>query len=70
VRELLVVPMSFVCDHYETLYEMRLLQRDIAKAAGITRYVVAPALNDDPRFLAALADVAREGLANAPAERV
>ncbi len=70
VRELLVVPMSFVCDHYETLYEMRLLQGDLAKPAGITRYVVAPALNDDPAFLAALADLARDGFATAPAERI
>jgi len=70
VRELLVVPMSFVCDHYETLYEMRQLQADIAKAAGVERYVVAPALNDDPAFLAALVDLAREGFAAAPAERV
>ncbi len=61
VRDLLVVPMSFVCDHYETLYEMRVLQADIAKAAGIERYAVAPALNDDPLFLAALADLARRG---------
>ena len=66
VRELLVVPMSFVCDHYETLYEMRILQRDIARAAGIERYVVAGALNDEPLFLAALADLAREGIADAP----
>lgn len=70
VRELLVVPMSFVCDHYETLYEMRLLQGDIAKAAGVERYVVAPALNDDPTFLAALADLASEGFGGAPREPV
>jgi protoporphyrin/coproporphyrin ferrochelatase len=70
VRDLLVVPMSFVCDHYETLYEMRVLQGDMAKAAGIERYVVAPALNDDPTFLAALADIARDGFASAPPERL
>lgn len=70
VREMLVVPMSFVCDHFETLYEMRILQADIAKAAGIEHYVVAPALNDEPTFLAALVDLAREGFASAPAERI
>ena len=70
VRELLVVPMSFVCDHFETLYEMRILQGDIAKAAGITRYVVAPALNDDPAFLAALVDLARDAFEHAPAEKL
>ena len=70
VRELLVVPMSFVCDHFETLYEMRMLQADIAKSAGIERYVVAPALNDEPAFLAALVDLAREAFESAPAERL
>lgn len=61
VRDLLVVPMSFVCDHFETLYEMRVLQAEIAREAGISRYAVAPALNDEPLFLAALGDLAREG---------
>ena len=70
VRDLLVVPMSFVCDHYETLFEMRMLQADLAKMAGIERYVVAPALNDDPAFLAALVDLAREGFETAKAERI
>jgi ferrochelatase len=70
VRDLLVVPLAFVCDHFETLYEMRILQADIAKAAGIERYVVAPALNDEPAFLAALVDLAREGFESAPAERL
>ncbi len=60
VQDLLVVPMSFVCDHYETLFEMRLLQGRIAAEAGIRRYRVAPALNDDPVFLAALSDIARD----------
>lgn len=68
VRDLLVVPMSFVCDHYETLYEMRVLQAEIANHAGIERYAVAPALNDDPAFLAALVDLARRAFASASVE--
>ena len=70
VRDLLVVPLAFVCDHFETLYEMRILQAEIAKSAGIERYVVAPALNDEPEFLAALVDLARDGFDSAPAEPV
>lgn len=70
VRDLLVVPLAFVCDHFETLYEMRILQAGIAKDAGIERYVVAPALNDDPTFLAALVDLARDGFATAKSERL
>jgi ferrochelatase len=64
VKDLLVVPLAFVCDHFETLYEMRILQAGIAKEAGIERYAVAPALNDDATFLAALADLARSGFAS------
>lgn len=70
VRELLVVPMSFTCDHYETLFEMRILQAEIAQKAGIERYVVAQALNDEPKFLEALADLARTAFAAAKAERI
>jgi ferrochelatase len=70
VRDLLVVPMSFVCDHYETLYEMRILQRDLALAAGVERYAVASALNDEPLFLDALAGLARDAFERLPPEPV
>ncbi len=69
VRSLLVVPMSFVSDHYETLYEMGRLYRDLAAEHGIARYEVVPALNDEPLFLDALADLARVGFENEALER-
>ena len=61
VKRLLVVPMSFVSDHYETLYEMGSLYGDLAKSKGIARYAVAPGLNDEPLFIDALEALARRG---------
>ncbi|HXW07612.1 MAG TPA: ferrochelatase [Vicinamibacterales bacterium] len=55
VRDLLVVPLSFVSDHIETLYEVDLLFRDVAHKAGITGYYRPEALNTHPLFIDALA---------------
>ena len=60
-KDLLVVPMSFTCDHFETLFEMGKLQADIGREAGIERYAVAKGLNDEPLFIDALEALARRG---------
>lgn len=54
VRDVLVVPLSFVSDHIETLYEVDLLFADVARAAGITGYYRSGALNASPLFIRAL----------------
>jgi protoporphyrin/coproporphyrin ferrochelatase len=54
VTDVLVVPMSFVSDHIETLYEVDLLFSDVARAAGITGYYRPNALNTSPLFIRAL----------------
>lgn len=58
VRALLVVPVSFVTDHIETLHELGMELRHTAAQAGIAHFQVMPALNDAPGFIEALADVA------------
>jgi ferrochelatase len=55
VRELLVVPLSFVSDHIETLYEVDMLFADEAKHRGIVEYRRPAALNTHPVFIEALA---------------
>ena len=55
VRDLLVVPLSFVSDHIETLYEVDLLFAETARGAGITGYYRPEALNSEPLFIEALA---------------
>jgi protoporphyrin/coproporphyrin ferrochelatase len=54
VKDLLVVPLSFVSDHIETMYEVDILFAETAKAAGITGYFRPDALNTHPLFISAL----------------
>ena len=61
--QVLVVAVSFVSDHIETLYEIDLLYRDKALAAGIGEFRRAPALDSRPDFIAALADLVEGELA-------
>jgi protoporphyrin/coproporphyrin ferrochelatase len=57
VTDVLVVPLSFVSDHIETLYEVDMLFAEAAAGAGIARYTRTQALNTSPLFIDALADL-------------
>ena len=59
-KAVVVVPVSFVSDHVETLFEIEILYGDMARAAGVEEYVRVPAVNGDPAFVAALADLVEE----------
>jgi ferrochelatase len=54
---LLVVPIAFVSDHSETLWEINIEAKQEARELGITYYDMSPALNTNPRFVEALADL-------------
>jgi protoporphyrin/coproporphyrin ferrochelatase len=56
-RAVLVVPVSFVTDHVETMHEIDIEAREAAGRLGIGRFEVMPALNDSPAFIRALADL-------------
>jgi protoporphyrin/coproporphyrin ferrochelatase len=58
----LVVPIAFTSDHIETLSELDREYGEVAHEVGITHYRRAPALNDRPRFLDALAEIVRDHL--------
>jgi ferrochelatase len=57
VRNLLVIPISFVTEHIETLHEINIEAREHARSAGIKSFHVMPALNDSPFLIRALADL-------------
>ena len=57
VKDVMLVPVSFVSDHVETLYEMDILYKEKARAYGITNYYRAPALNDSPLLIDALKEM-------------
>ena len=56
-RNVLVIPISFVTDHIETLHEIDLEAREQAARLGFSRFEMMPALNDSPAFIRALADL-------------
>jgi ferrochelatase len=59
---LLMVPISFVSDHIETLHEIDIEYSEHAQSKGIRLFRRAPSLNDRPDFLQALADLVRDHL--------
>ncbi|MCI5136873.1 MAG: ferrochelatase [Candidatus Electrothrix sp. AR1] len=55
--DILMVPIAFVSDHIETLYEIDMLYRDQATELGM-RLESTRGLNDDPQFIKALRTLA------------
>jgi ferrochelatase len=58
VRDVISVPVGFVSDHVELLFDVDVRAAGIARGLGM-RLERPPALNDDPVFIAALAAVVR-----------
>ena len=59
IKNVVSVPVGFVSDHVEILYDIDIEAQAAARANGI-RLERPPALNDDPLFIEALADSIRE----------
>lgn len=57
VRRLLIIPISFVTEHIETLHEINIEARQQAQQRGITEFNMMTSLNDSPTFIGALADL-------------
>jgi ferrochelatase len=55
--DVLVIPISFVSEHIETLYELDILYKKVAAEAGVANFRRVPALNSDPTFIRALAEL-------------
>jgi protoporphyrin/coproporphyrin ferrochelatase len=57
VKRVLVIPISFLTDHIETLHEINIEARQHAEALGVRDFHMMPALNDSPLLVRALADL-------------
>ncbi|HEC14749.1 MAG TPA: ferrochelatase [Rhodospirillales bacterium] len=57
-----VVPIAFVSEHSETLVELDIEYRDLAKEWGVPRYYRVPALGVSDEFIEGLANLAKETL--------
>jgi protoporphyrin/coproporphyrin ferrochelatase len=62
----LVIPIAFVSEHSETLVELDMEYRTLASRLGVPGYFRVPTQNDDPAFVAALADLIRRAGAAGP----
>jgi ferrochelatase len=56
-RRVLMVPVSFVSDHIETLQEIDILYQGLAAKAGIREFHRAPSMNLTAKFIEALANI-------------
>ena len=61
-RHVVVMPLGFVCDHVEVLYDLDIEARELAAASGIVLHRAA-AVNDHPQFVAMLADLVQRACA-------
>jgi protoporphyrin/coproporphyrin ferrochelatase len=62
VEELVVVPISFVSEHIETLEEIDIEYRDVAQEAGINVFARVPAPGIDLNFMKALKNIVLQAL--------
>ena len=62
IKDLLVVPISFVSEHIETMQEIDIEYREVAEEAGIYNFGRVPALNTHPVFITGMADLVLEAL--------
>lgn len=58
VRHVVVVPIGFVSDHVEILYDLDCEAAEVAKEVGLT-FLRARTVSDDPKFIAALAEIVK-----------
>ncbi|MGD1940949.1 MAG: ferrochelatase [Leptolyngbyaceae cyanobacterium] len=66
IKELVVVPISFVSEHIETLEEIDQEYREVAETAGIETFARVPALDTEPMFIQALTDLSVKALNDPP----
>jgi protoporphyrin/coproporphyrin ferrochelatase len=60
-KDILIVPVGFVADHVEVLYDIDIEARALAQSHG-ARLERSDSLNDSPTFISALADLVEERL--------
>jgi ferrochelatase len=66
----IVVPISFVSEHSETLVELDMDYAKLAREAGVRDYLRVPTLSTRPEFISGLAELVRQSLAQAGGGRL
>ncbi len=64
VKNILIIPISFVGDHIETLHELNIEYRKVAQKAGIENYYITRLPKANPLLISALASCIEPALYN------
>jgi ferrochelatase len=70
VKYMLAVPIAFASDHLETLFEVGIEFKHLAKEAGVEQFEVTEGLNYSEKFIDALAQLAIQKVENFEAKSV
>jgi ferrochelatase len=62
-KNVVIVPIVFVSDHIETLYDIDIKYREQAESLGLN-FNRSESLNASPKFIDALAEIVIEGIGN------
>jgi len=62
VKNVVVIPISFVSDHIETLFEIDVEYRQVANSSGIKKFIMTEGLNDSELFISALKNLVMKEL--------
>ncbi len=63
-KNLLIIPVTFVSDHVETMYEINIEAKKYALTNGIRQFEMMPALNSHPKFIQCLGELVQTRLAS------
>jgi ferrochelatase len=64
-RAVVIVPIGFLCDHVEVLYDLDIEAAQVARDAGV-KMVRAATVSDHPQFIKMIAALARRSLLHEP----
>jgi ferrochelatase len=67
-KKLLLIPLSFVTEHIETLHEINIEAREEALHLGVEKFEMMAALGDSPTFIAALVDLVLRAVGIEPSQ--
>jgi ferrochelatase len=63
-KQIVLVPIAFVSEHSETLVELDIEYKELAKSLGVKGYHRIPTVSTNKHFIRALADLCRQGAVN------
>jgi ferrochelatase len=69
-KGVIVVPISFVSEHSETLVELDMDYAKLAREAGVRDYLRVPTVGTRPQFISGLAELVRQSLAQVGGSRL